>query len=148
MIGHAQGGDDRLFGGTGNDSLVGDASEMSDNSRSGDDWLDGGAGDDQLWGDATGIGDVRVTRGADRFVFAHGSEHDTILDFEDSKDRIDLTGYRGIDSFAEVRAHASQGEEGTVIDLSAAAGGQAGEDVLTLRGIALTTLDARDFLFA
>jgi hypothetical protein len=47
-----------------------------------------------------------------------------------------------------VRVRASQSGADTVIDLSAAAGGPAGEDVLTLAGIRLATLDTRDFLFA
>jgi Ca2+-binding RTX toxin-like protein len=115
--------------------------------RGGNDVLVGGTGDDELWGDFRDVFGT-VTRGADRFVFAHGSDHDSIGDFEDNKDRIDLTGYRGIDSFAEVREHASQSEGNTVIDLGAAAGSAAGEDVLTLTGIALATLDTRDFLFA
>jgi hypothetical protein len=68
--------------------------------------------------------------------------------FEDDKDRIDLTGFRGIDDLAEVRARATQVGADTVIDLGAAAGGAAGEDVLTLAGFDLARLDAADFLFA
>jgi hypothetical protein len=86
--------------------------------------------------------------GADRFVFARGSGHDTIGDFQHHQDKIDLAGYRGIDSFVEVQAHATRSGADTVIDLGAAAGGEAGEDVLTLSGIRLATLDAGDFLLA
>jgi hypothetical protein len=100
-----------------------------------------------LYGDAFSK-TVGSTGDADRFVFARGSGRDSIGNFEHHKDRIDLTGYRGIDSFAEVRAHSTQSGADTVIDLGAAAGGAAGADVLTLAGIALDTLDTRDFLFA
>jgi hypothetical protein len=45
------------------------------------------------------------------------------------------------------RAHSTRSGADTVIDLGAAAGRTAGEDVLTLTGMALATLDACDFLF-
>jgi Ca2+-binding RTX toxin-like protein len=150
MDGSGQGSTDRLYGGAGNDYLYGDALRMRDNTHGAADVLIGGTGNDHLYGDMNlEFSDLtHVTRGADRFVFTRGSDHDTIGDFEDNKDRIDLTGYHGIDGFAEVRTHASQSGADTVIDLGAAAGGAAGADVLTLSGIALATLDARDFLFA
>jgi Ca2+-binding RTX toxin-like protein len=107
----------------------------------------GGAGNDQLFGDAEGMLE-HARGGADRFVFSQGSDRDTIGAFQPHQDKIDLAGYRGIDSFAEVQAHANRSGADTVIDLGAAAGGDAGEDVLTLTGIRLATLDAGDFLFA
>jgi Ca2+-binding RTX toxin-like protein len=155
MLDSAHGGDDRLNGGAGADALYGDAAQAGDEAeatpavdvRGGADVLVGGTGDDRLWGD---FGEVfgTATGGADRFVFAQGSGRDTIGDFAVGRDRIDLTAYRGIDGFAEVRAHTTRSGADTVIDLGAAAGAAAGEDVLTLYGIGLATLDARDFLFA
>ena len=47
---------------------------------------------------------IRVTRGADTFVFTRGSGHDGIVEFDNGKDVIDLSGYQGIDSFAEAYA--------------------------------------------
>jgi Ca2+-binding RTX toxin-like protein len=146
------GGNDILNGNENDDLLIGDFGDDHDSVsdatiRGGNDILSGGEGADRLWGDFIGDLDTAV-RGADRFVFALGSDHDVISDFEHLKDKIDLSGYRGIGSFAEVRAHAAQSEADTVIDLGAAAGGYAGADVLTLTGIRLASLDAQDFLFA
>ena len=86
--------------------------------------------------------------GADLFVFGRGDDRDTVLDFEDNKDAIDVQGLRGIDRFAEVRAWAMQVDGGTVIDLGAASGAAVGADVLTLAGFDLTRLNAADFVFA
>jgi Ca2+-binding RTX toxin-like protein len=150
MSQNAWGGDDRLCGGAGGDILCGDAAragavnEPVDNVRGGNDALIGGTGDDHLWGDVGSIISGTVTYGADRFVFARGSDHDTIGDFQHHQDKIDLSGYQGIDNFAEVRAHSSQSGADTVIDLGAAAG----EDVLTLTGIQVVALNAGDFLLA
>ena len=59
-------------------------------------------------------------------MFGRGADRDTVLDFEDGKDAIDLQGFRGIDDFGEVRPWATQADAGTVIDLGAAAGAAAG----------------------
>jgi Ca2+-binding RTX toxin-like protein len=146
----ARGGDDRLSGGTGNDQLYGDAREVSGRVTCGRDVLVGGTGDDQLWGDADpGDSDfTNVTRGADRFVFAVGSDRDLIVDFEDDKDAIDLRGFRGIEGLGAVGAQARQVGADTVIDLGGAAGRTAGADVLTLADFDRARLDAADFLFA
>lgn len=114
----------------------------------GGDRLDGGAGNDLLYGDAdasnpfTDLADVQ--RGDDTFAFAAGSGRDTILDFEDDRDQLDLLAYAGIDGIADVAAHARQRGADTVIDLGAAAGGPAGRDVLTLAGFRLADLDDAD----
>jgi Ca2+-binding RTX toxin-like protein len=69
-------GQDRLFGRNGNDTLRG---------GDGSDYLNGGQGSDFLWGDS----------GADTFVFepSNTRDRDTIRDFEDSIDVIDLSAY-------------------------------------------------------
>jgi Ca2+-binding RTX toxin-like protein len=139
-------GQDKLYGGAGNDLLVGDATGMS-GAQGGNDRLDGGIGDDLLYGDAFSK-TTGAEGGADRFVFAPGSGHDRIADFEHHKDTIDLSRYEGIDDVFEVQSHFTQRGDDTVIDLGAAAGGHAGDNILTLTGIQLETLDAADFLFA
>jgi hypothetical protein len=52
MLDDAQGGNDRLVGGRGNDTLYGDAGGTLFFDQSGNDRLDGGSGSDQLYGDA------------------------------------------------------------------------------------------------
>lgn len=73
-------GNDKLIGGAGNDTLLGGA---------GDDRLHGGRGDDSLH---AGMGQDLLTggRGADRFVFAVGDGRETITDFQDGIDRIQI----------------------------------------------------------
>lgn len=91
--------------------------------------LTGGRGDDVL----TGSG------GADTFVFARQSGDDTITDFQNGKDHIDLTGYSGIDDFGDIASIKTvQGD--AVITLS-------GGDTITLEDIKAATITANDFLF-
>ena len=91
------GGNDRLEGGAGADALMGEE---------GNDILDGGADDDVLYG---GSGD-------DTFVFEEGHGTDTILDFTDGDDLIDLSALTGITGFSDLTIAA----DGTtaVIDLT------------------------------
>jgi Ca2+-binding RTX toxin-like protein len=66
-------GDDLLRGGTGNDSLLG---------NNGDDILVGGVGSDSVTGG----------EGRDRFILEPNTGVDTITDFQDKHDQIDLSG--------------------------------------------------------
>ncbi len=146
---NARAGNDRLEGGSGDDTLFGDGAAISGNAVCGSDILVGGTGDDKLYGDCSPVDSdlTNVTRGADRFVFAKGSDLDTIFDFETDKDLIDLSHFKGIGGFDQVDAHASQVGADVVIDLGAAAGGPSGADVLTLAGIGLSDLGAGEFVF-
>ncbi|WP_311794712.1 M10 family metallopeptidase [Ferirhizobium litorale] len=74
------GGADRLLGQYGHDVLVGGY---------GKDTLSGGGGNDRLAGNG---GTDRLTGGAgsDVFVFAHGGGRDTVTDFQDGTDRIQI----------------------------------------------------------
>jgi hypothetical protein len=111
-------------------------------------WL-GGSGD-LLYGDTDPlvIDLTNVKLGHDRFVFANGSGLDTIFDFGDDQDLIDLRNFDGINRFSEVRAASTQAGEDVVIDLGAAAGGPAGVNVVTLADFDIAGLNARDFLLA
>lgn len=76
-------GDDRLFGNEGADTLYGGI---------GRDTLLGGQGQDELWGG----------RGADVFRFlSEGGATDTVMDFGNGNDRIELRG-AGIDGFDQL----------------------------------------------
>lgn len=71
-----------LRGSDGSDRLLGDSSKNSLFGDGGNDRLDSGRGDDLLRGGS----------GRDTFVLAPHAGTDTILDFEDGLDRIELTG--------------------------------------------------------
>ena len=103
------------------------------------DTLIGGAGDDTIAGLA---GDDTLTggAGADTFVFASGNGHDTITDFADGEDTIDLSAFSGIGGFGDLTV--TQVGSGVQIDLSAYGGG-----TITLQNFALSDLDASDFVF-
>lgn len=73
-------GADTLGGGPDNDQLRGGRGNDLLRGGRGDDWLDGGNGDDQLVG---GLG-------GDRFFLHLGEDIDTILDFQDGFDRLEL----------------------------------------------------------
>ena len=107
-------GNDYLAGGVGNDTLSGGA---------GDDWLSGGLG-------------------ADRFLFAPGHGADSIHEFENGADRIDLSAFdQSAPTFAQLLASAVDIEGGVRIDLSAYGGG-----TINVFGITLADLDASDFV--
>jgi len=113
-------GDDELYGGTGADSLSG---------GTGSDTLYGGAGNDELTGG---------TSSADVFFFNTGTGEDTITDFEQGVDDIDLSSL-GFADFAAVQAVSFQLGADTIIELSSS-------DKITLTGEALSGLTASDFI--
>ena len=133
-------GNDILNGGAGDDLIAGD---------SGNDTIDGGADDDTITGDAGndtitgGTGDDTMTGGTgdDTFVFAAGDGSDTITDFTDGEDLIDLSAFSSISGFSDLTIN--QDGDDTVIDLGAHGGGE-----ITLEDFTSTDLDATDFGFA
>ncbi|MEL6583899.1 MAG: hypothetical protein AAFQ36_08700 [Pseudomonadota bacterium] len=86
------GGKDNIKGGNGVDTLNGGAGNDKIDGGKGDDVLVGEAGKDKLIG---GAGDDTLTGGAgkDTFIFSKGKKlgEDTILDFNENQDRIDLS---------------------------------------------------------
>ena len=114
-------GDDRLEGGAGHDRLLGEE---------GNDTLDGGADDDLLWG---GSGD-------DTFRVRAGAWSDTIKDFTDGEDTIDVTAFTDVTALSGLTIFA----DGTaaVVDLTSQGGGR-----LRLDNVAVSDLDADDFVF-
>ena len=75
-------GNDRFAGGDGNDTALGGAGDDTLQGGMANDLLDGGDDNDLLQGGA----------GYDTFVFATGYGSDTITDFEDGIDVIDISG--------------------------------------------------------
>ena len=119
---YSLGGDDTLFGDGGDDVL---------NAGGGNDRLDGGAGRDAMTGGA----------GADTFVFNTftSGEMDTIADFQNGQDQIEMAGVAG--------------GYGSLIHFGFAFGGtdytmiiHAGHQIL-MPGLSHSDLDAGDFVF-
>ena len=124
-------GDDRLFGEGGDDVLRGGEGRDQLDGGTGDDWLFGGEGNDQLIGGA----------GADTFVFGPNNGTDSIIDFSDGEDVIDLSAFEAISGFDDLYIW-SFGTT-TVIDLTASHG----EGPILLDNTAMDDLDASDFVF-
>ena len=122
--------DDRIYGGEGDDVLKGDAGEDEIYGGEGADTITGGTGDDTLTGGA----------GADTFVFASGDGNDTITDFTNGTDTIDLSAITAITGFSDLTV--TQEGDDTKIDL----GENVGE--IILEDFTSTDLDATDFDFS
>lgn len=122
-------GSDWISGAAGNDTLIGERGADRIYGGKGLDLIDGGEGDDWLFGG----------KDADTFVFRLGSDSDVIMDFDDGKDKIDLSGYDAVDSFEDL--HIVDGRLGITIELD-------GGDRLTLHHVRKAELDASDFIFA
>ncbi len=119
---------DVLDGGTGDDALSGDQGNDKLNGGAGADTLEGGRGRDQLTGGAD----------ADTFVFASNGNDDTIMDFEDGLDMIDVSAIGSISGFGDMTITQVGGN--VLIDLD-------GGNDLTLIGVNAADIDASDFIF-
>lgn len=119
---NGKGNDDQsdLYGNRGNNKLY---------AYDGADILDGKKGNDKLFG-----GD-----GFDTFVFKTGYGRDTIMDFENGTDRIDLRRWNAIDNFQDVKDHLSSSNGDLFITV--------GNDVLRINDTKANQLDAGDFMF-
>jgi len=95
--------------------------------------LTGNSGDNRFWG----LG------GRDIFVLQTGGGSDTIMDFRDRVDLIDVRGVDSIESFADIKDHMSQVGANVVLDFS----GELADFILTIRKVDLSALTAADFLF-
>lgn len=118
--------DNLMLGGGGNDVIVG---------QQGDDTIVGGSGDDTLYGDGPSN-----SGGRDTFVYTPGDGKDTIYDFANGDDRIDLSAFSGINGFSDISA--TQVGGAVVIDFSAYGGGS-----IKLNNFNLSDLNEEDFIF-
>lgn len=113
----------------------GDANALT--GGAGADHLDGGGGDDTLSG--LGGGDsLTGGAGSDLFVIGPGGGGDTVADFADGIDRLDIRAF-GFTSTANFQSMAQVGG-----DVAIAFDGTAG---VILTGIALGAIDGGDFIF-
>ena len=115
-------GNDVLYGGPGggDDVLMGEAGHDTVYGGKGDDTLEGGPGNDRLLG---GPDNDSVTGGAgdDTFVFGPGGGNDTVPDFGNGEDKIDLTAFADIRSTEDLIME-QQGNH-LVVDFSGHGGG-------------------------
>ena len=120
-----------IYGSAHDDLLTGDNKANVLFGNAGADILDGRGSADRLEGG----------EGNDIFIFLpEGNSTDSVTDFVDGEDRIDLSGFGGL-SFSDLVI--SAGTDDTLIDLTAHGGGR-----IVLRRFSATDLDASDFLFA
>ncbi len=127
-----------ITGDASGNTLTGGAGDDIIRGGQGDDIITGGTGDDTLYGD--GITDDGTGSDADTFVYTTGGGNDTIVDFTDGEDKIDISDFTGITGFDDINAH--QDGSDVVIDFSNYGGG-----TITLENFNLSDLDANDFLF-
>ncbi len=104
----------------------------------GDDTLTGGQGNDTLTG-GTGVDTLTGGLNDDIFVFADGDGVDTVTDFEDGIDLLDVSAMLVADSSGFVIT----GNSTTNVTVDFGAG-----DTVTLIGVSPITVDDADFLFA
>ena len=131
-------GDDRLFGGRGDDELYGGEGSDTLKGGTGADTLWGGSGDDMLDGGA-GADVLDGGIGFDTFIFAPGHGEDTVTDFRNGRDLIDIKAF-GLPGFDDLAVSSDTG--GVIIDLTDHGGG-----TILLEGFDSANLDAADFLF-
>jgi Ca2+-binding RTX toxin-like protein len=143
---HTLVGIEHVTTGSGHDTVIGDSGSNTINGNDGDDSLSGAAGNDTLNGGkgsdtlAGGAGIDRLFGGADDdvFVFDTASQTDTVFDFEDGIDRLDLSALAGYQSFEAL----------SILDMSGNAVVSAGPHSIVLTGIDSAVLDNTDFIFA
>ena len=135
-------GRDRLYGSDGDDRLRGEGGDDFLDGREGNDRLEGGDGNDILVGHGGADRDEKLVGGAgnDTFII-HGDGTNTIEDFTNGEDRIDLNAY-GISSHSDILASLTLDGYGVWIDLSR----YGAEGVRLWQYFDVDGLDASDFL--
>ncbi|MGF9759327.1 hypothetical protein AAII07_29420 [Microvirga sp. 0TCS3.31] len=119
-------GDNCLTGNSGNNLLKGGGSQDILKGDAGNDVLMGGKGKDEMIGGA----------GKDIFVFER-SGHDTVTDFRDGEDRIDVSRLAGVDSLSDLAIW--QAGNDAVIWYKF--------DLILLKGVTASDLGNSDFIF-
>jgi hypothetical protein len=132
-------GADTLYGGNGNDLVLGDSGDDTVSGDDGNDRVDGGEGDD-LFSDSQGNDSLTGGEGNDSFVLIPGTDPNTILDFQDGRDKFTLIKdlpERGL-TFDQLEITESKGN--TSIGIA-----DTGEVLVELAGVSADTINAEDF---
>jgi Ca2+-binding RTX toxin-like protein len=127
-------GADRLSGLSGNDTLIASAGNDRLSGDEGNDVLYGGTGRDVIDG-GTGRDTLFGGSGADVFVFQQGDGLDSLRDFQNGVDRLQVEGVRGFSALAF-----STAVGGTWVDY--------GNGAVYVSGMTRAQFDASDFVFA
>jgi Ca2+-binding RTX toxin-like protein len=122
-----------------NSSAVGNDEDNILFGNKGRNTLSGGAGDDEITG---GRGDDAMSGGDgnDMFIFNKGDDHDSIVDFVDGQDTIQLGGFEGVTNFEELQFEMFKNGSDVWIQLG-------GGDRLIIHNTDVSELDASDFSF-
>lgn len=131
---NGNGGDDFIRADKGADVVRGGAGTDKINGGGGADRLFGGAGDDTIIG-RTGDDTLKGNGGADVFQFRASDRNDTILDFEQGQDRIEILN--GAASFAELSVE----QDGADVVITFGSG------QITVISDDAASFDANDFIF-
>jgi len=107
------------------------------------DYVDGGGGDDHIYGDAgndklkgwTGNDTLYGGQGADTVVLSDGWGHDTMMDFENGTDKIDMRSVSNLTTYNQLYIE----QVGNNVDI------HYGADVLTLENTYSWLIDSSDF---
>ncbi|WFU11876.1 VCBS domain-containing protein (plasmid) [Rhizobium sp. CB3090] len=84
---------------------------------------------------------LTASSGNDTLVFANTIGTDVVHNFDTAHDKIDLIGFAGFNSFADVQAHLSTDASGNAV-ITLGDG-----ETITLAGVSAASLTANDFLF-
>lgn len=131
------GGDDLVDGGSGDDVVRGGGGRDDLRGGSGADTLIGGAGNDTLKG-GLGVDTMKGGTGKDTFVVNPDDGAETIIDFKDGVDVIDLSSFHRHEGVTAVMT-AIQAAGAVVLSLP-------GGTSVTLRGFTLAELDLEDVI--
>ena len=144
------GGNDNIEGGNGNDGLNGGKGNDYLNGGEGNDQVEGGDDNDLLFG-GTGSDLLRGLEGNDNLTGDEGNDYfalvpntgqDTVLDFEDGKDRFVLTPTpRFGEQFSFEQLSITQGDEGTIISLA-----DTNEILATVKNVSADKINKDDFI--
>ncbi|MEZ5909136.1 MAG: tandem-95 repeat protein [Hyphomicrobiaceae bacterium] len=120
-------GADQIYSGGDNDTIDGGGDADYILAGLGNDIIDGGTGNDTIFGEG----------GTDTFKFSDGWGHDTIRDWLNGTEQLDVSAVTGLDNFGQL----------TIYNIAGGVQIFFGGNTITLSGWNTTHIDASDFIF-